>query len=96
MMKLVVTIFVFMVLVAAVCTQNIEFCEGTGYTCSKCTQCWPGGWCVTNAFGGPKCLCKYGWVGYNAVYDDGLDANKKNLMRADSCSKACHYTPHVR
>ena len=76
--------------------SNIEFCEGTGYQCSRHAQCWPGGWRIDDTVTGPKCLCKYGWVGNNAVYDNNPLSSKKNLIRADGCSVACHYTPYVR
>ena len=97
-----ITIFLFiaMTTVLVASEQNINFCKGTGFQCSECIECWPGGWCVDNAVStAPKCLCKYGWVGRNAVYateNPGSSTEKKNLVRADACAVACHYTPFVR
>eukprot|EP00111_Clytia_hemisphaerica_P005405 TCONS_00015622-protein len=99
-MRFLNTIFVSLLVVTIatglVDASNIEFCEGTGYQCSRHAQCWPGGWRIDDIVTGPKCLCKYGWVGNNAVYDNNPLSSKMNLIRADGCSVACHYTPYVR
>ena len=75
--------------------NEVSFCSGTGINCFRCFSCWPGGWCVKDGKQ-PRCLCTYGWTGQNAIYSPAATPAKKNIIRANNCNRACHYTPFVR